>query len=155
MHAATPSFKETPQERIANYDTNTIIMVLTTPWLLESGGLMLHLHELIQFLVLIPASLGSNQILFSHLCLGLPKSIFPVGLSNSLAYVTSRLNAPFRKAPQQFLSWADSIYFLRMTPVYLPVKRLWLDITSCSCSNAQWSVGLNKSCYSSGLTQNL
>ena len=38
---------------------------------------------------------------------------------------------------------------------HYPVKRLWLDITSCSCSNAQWSVGLNKSCCSSGLTQYL
>ena len=113
------------------------------------------LSRINQFLVLIPIYLRCILILSLHLRLGLPKSIFPVGLSNSLAYVTSRLNAPFRKAPQQFLSWADSIYFLRMTPVYLPVKRLWLDITSCSCSNAQWSVGLNKSCCSSGLTQNL
>ena len=31
-------------------------------------------------------------------------------------------------------------------PSCLLVKRLWLDITSCSCNNAQWSLGLNQSC---------
>ena len=40
-------------------------------------------------------SLRSNVVLLSHLRLGLPKDLFPVGLPNSMSYGTSRFNTEF------------------------------------------------------------
>ena len=46
----------------------------------HSQGPSLSRAESTQLLVLIPISLRSVLILSSHLCLGLPKGLFPVGL---------------------------------------------------------------------------
>ena len=51
--------------------------------------------ESIQFLVLIPISLRSIVILSSHLRLGLPKGLFPLGLHVKIltAFLSSRILA--------------------------------------------------------------
>ena len=59
-----------------------------TPWLMEPAGSMPHSQRLSnylypepnQFLVLTPISLGWNIILATHICIGLPRYLFPVGL---------------------------------------------------------------------------
>ena len=58
-----------------------------TPWLMEPGGPILHLQglvELVQFLILTPIPLRPILVLSSHLCLGLPRSLFPLGLSDNI-----------------------------------------------------------------------
>ena len=61
----------------------------TTPWLIKHGGSMPHSQgisnnpypaESIQFLVLAPISLRCSLTLSSHICVGLPKDLLPVGL---------------------------------------------------------------------------
>ena len=51
-----------------------------------------HLYLSLQdsFLILIPISLKSSLILSSHLHLGLPNGLFPVGVTMSMAYGTDR-----------------------------------------------------------------
>ena len=57
--------------------------------------------------------------------------------------------------PFRILQSCSSLFFFlfSVVPSILISKRVWwvnirvwLDITWCNCSNAQWSVGLNKSC---------
>jgi hypothetical protein len=67
---------------------------ILTPWRMEPGGLMPHSQglsnkslpwtESTQFPVLIPNSLRSILILSSCLRLGLPNSLFPVGLPDKI-----------------------------------------------------------------------
>ena len=56
--------------------------------------------ESTQFPALIPISLRSILILSSHLRLGLPKGLLPLGLTTSMAYGTRRFNAAFTRAFQ-------------------------------------------------------
>jgi hypothetical protein len=60
----------------------------------------------------------------SHLRLGLPKGLIPVGLANSMAYVTRWFNAAFTKALKLAEFWGSVWSFL-------PVK-IWEAFLSCS-----------------------
>ena len=65
---------------------------------MEPGGSMLHLQGLSSNPY--PYFLRSIERVCSHLRLGLPKGLFPVGLTNSMAYGTRRFNVAFTRALQ-------------------------------------------------------
>jgi hypothetical protein len=92
---------------------------------MEPGGSMSHslglsntnLSRINPLLVLIPIALRSILILSSHRHLGLPRGLFPVGLTNSMAYETRRSKIAFKGALQQSLSRAESTQFLVLIPI--------------------------------------
>ena len=86
--------------------------------------------ESTQFLILIPISLRSILIFSSHLCLGLPKGLFPVGVPLKLLKHPTFLNSGYMICPSESfrLNYPDYIKWTVQTINFLIVETSPLPI---------------------------